>query len=30
LMAVCCQNVKPCPIPALPSGLIVVPALPVA
>ena len=30
LVAVCCQTVKPCQVPALPSGLIVVPALPVA
>ena len=30
LVAVCCQTVKPCQVPALPSGLIEVPALPVA
>ena len=30
LVAVRLQTVKPCPIPALPSGLIEVPALPVA
>ena len=30
LVAVCWQTVKPCPIPPLPSGLIEVPALPVA
>ena len=29
-MALPCQTVKPCPIPALLSGLIEVPALPVA